>query len=130
MTVQHIHGHGVDLIEIPAFRRLMEAMDPDSLARYFTKAELLDAGYGAVRIERLAGRFATKEAVLKSLGLGWGDGVSFTDVETTTLDSGQPTIVLHRRLAEIAAQRGISTWFVSTTHNAASAMASVIATSQ
>ena len=50
------------------------------IPRCFVQAELDEVGNGVNRIERLAGRFAAKEAVLKAIGTGFGAGVAFTDV--------------------------------------------------
>lgn len=122
-----ILGHGIDLVEIDAFHRMLGLADEHALARYFTPSELEDAGDGATRIGKLAGRLAVKEAVLKALGLGWGDGISFVDVEIVVGPLGQPDVVLHRSVKSVASDRRIRRWFVSTSHTASTAVASVIA---
>jgi holo-[acyl-carrier protein] synthase len=99
------------------------------LDRYFTKVELAAAGDGATQTQRLAGRFAVKEAVMKALGMGWGHGVSFTDVEVITLETGAPTVYLRRKLASLEQERAIVQWFVSVSHTSTVAVASVIAVS-
>jgi holo-[acyl-carrier protein] synthase len=86
----------------------------------------LAAGDGITRIQRLAGKFAVKEAIMKALGTGWGNGVSFTDIEVITLMSGEPTVRLHRKLALLEKTKAISEWLVSITHTDYLAMASVI----
>lgn len=63
--------------------------------------------------QRPAGRFATKEAVLKALGLAFGDGVALLDVETIT---GAHAVVTHRKVSERAFQLGVQSWLVSTSH--------------
>jgi holo-[acyl-carrier protein] synthase len=70
---------------------------------------------------------AVKEAVMKALGTGFGSGVGFLDVEVVTLPSGAPTIVLHGKAKSLADHMGISRWLVSTSHEGAMAIASVIA---
>lgn len=118
--------HGVDLVDIEDMRRLVETPLSSQLHRTFTQGELDTCGEGQLRLERLAGRLATKEAVMKALGLGFGDGVGFPDIETVNLDSGAPTIVLYKRVAEIAKQAGVERWLVSTSHTDKVAFASVI----
>jgi holo-[acyl-carrier protein] synthase len=120
-------GHGVDLVDIQDFSRLLKDPAIDYLNQYFTENELVAAGDGVTRTQRLAGRFAVKEAVMKALGTGWGNGVMFTDVEVVNLASGQPTVLLHRNLALIMQQREISGWLVSISHTSTLAFASVIA---
>lgn len=120
-------GHGLDIVDIADFSRLLRYPAKDYLDRYFTKAEMEAAGDGVTRIQRLAGRFAVKEAVLKALGTGWGNGIAFTDVEVVTLESGAPTVVLKRKLSELAQAQTLSRWLVSVSHTNTVAVASVIA---
>lgn len=127
LSFRNVVAHGVDVVETEEFARLVNKQASDFLDRYFTATELAIAGEGGDRIERLASRFAVKEAVLKALGTGWGDGVAFTDVEVVSQRSGAPTVVLHRRLVAIAYERGIVTWLVSASHTSTIAIASVIA---
>ncbi len=122
----YIVGHGVDAVDLADCSRLMILAAGNHLDRYFTAAELADIGQGARQVERLAGRLAIKEAVLKALGVGWGDGVAFTDVETVSKDSGAPVVVLHRRLSVLEKERSIGRWLVSMSHTSSVAVASVI----
>jgi len=61
---------GIDIVEVAEIQRLANLPGGHFLARCFTARELADAGQGANRADRLAGRFAAKEAVLKALGTG------------------------------------------------------------
>jgi holo-[acyl-carrier protein] synthase len=122
-------GHGLDVVDIADFSRLLCEPACRFLDRHFTNEEFVAAGRGTAQAQRLAGRFAVKEAVMKALGLGWGNGVAFTDVEVITLETGAPTVVLRRKLASIEQARGIVKWFVSVSHTSRVAVASVIAVS-
>ena len=126
-TAMKILGHGIDLVDVDELKRWLE--DPrDPLGpRCFTSSELASAGQGPDRAEHLAGRFAVKEAVLKALSIGFGDGVAFADIETVNAEHGQPKIVLHGGAAAVAAQRGVSKWFLSVSHEKGMAVASAIA---
>jgi holo-[acyl-carrier protein] synthase len=120
-------GHGVDVVDLDDFSRLLKAPARDHLDRHFTKVELADAGDGIRQLERLAGRFAVKEAVMKALGVGWGDGIAFTDVEVVTLPSGAPSVSLRRQLLTLAQSCAISGWLISISHTNTIVVASVIA---
>ncbi len=122
-------GHGLDIVDIGDFSKLFNEPAINFLDRHFTCDELTAAGDGVTRIQRLAGRFAVKEAVMKALGVGWGNGIAFTDVEVITLVSGAPTVLLNRKLAALEQERGIVGWFVSVSHTSAVAVASVVAIS-
>lgn len=124
-----VAGHGLDIVDIVDFSRLFSDPAVNYLDRYFTDDELSAAGGGVTRIQKLAGRFAVKEAVMKAFGVGWGNGVAFTDVEVITLESGAPTVILKRKLAALEQERAIVGWFVSVSHTNAIAVASVIAIS-
>lgn len=127
LNFRNVVAHGVDVVEIADFSRLVDKQASNFLDRYFTSAELATADVGGDRIERLASRFAVKEAVLKALGTGWGDGIAFTDVEVVSQRSGAPAIKLHRRLVTIAGELEIAQWLVSASHTSTIAIASVIA---
>lgn len=77
-------------------------------------------------VTRLAGRFAAKEAVSKTLGTGWR-GVNWKEVEIVRMPSGEPTIRLHARAQAIAERRGLAEWQVSISHEREFAVAMVLA---
>jgi len=117
---------GIDIVEVKEIKRLAEMPAEHFLARCFTAAELADAGQGVNRADRLAGRFAAKEAVMKALGTGWGDGIAWTDIEIHTAMSGAPSVVLHNAASKAAESLGITKWLVSTTHAGGLAVANAI----
>lgn len=118
--------HGIDLVEIASTERLLNAPGSHHLTRCFTKDEQVSAGDGFERAAKLSGRFAVKEAVMKALGTGFGEGVGFLDIEVSPLPSGQPTVKLHGNAAARAAELGLSSWLISTSHEAGFAIASAI----
>lgn len=121
-------GHGVDLTQVARIERMLQEHPERFVERVFTATEraYADAG-GTRRAERYAARFAAKEAVMKALGTGWRTGVAWTDAEVVHAADGAPTLKVHGRLAEVAAERGIDTWAVSLSHTDDTAIASVIA---
>lgn len=119
-------GIGVDLVEVPRFREVL-ARTPSMVDRLFTKAEQAYAREQRDPTPRLAVRFAAKEAVLKSLGLGLG-GMPLRSIEVTRdTDSGRPSLVLHGRALEVANEHGVGEWKVSLSHTELMAQATVIA---
>jgi holo-[acyl-carrier protein] synthase len=122
-----IIAHGIDLVEVSRIAEMLERHGERFKERVFTAAEMQHAEGKRRESEHLAARFAAKEAVFKALGTGWSGGVAWTDVEVVRLPSGQPSLKVTGRAAEIAAQLGIREWHISITHTDAHAMASVIA---
>ena len=123
----NIIGHGIDIIEIKDIKKLIERSGHHFETRCFTVTECSGAGSDANRIQYFAGRFAAKEAVLKAIGTGWSQGISWTDIEIQRLPTGKPLVVLYGRCQEIAAELGIAMWLLSISHTPSYAVASAIA---
>jgi holo-[acyl-carrier protein] synthase len=122
-----ILGLGIDLVDIAEMRRWIEDSRDPLVPRCFIQQELDEVGDGPDRIERLAGRFAAKEAVLKALGTGFGGGVAFSDVVIHSAPGAPPQVRLIGGAANAAAERGITEWRLSISHAGTMAVASAIA---
>ena len=123
-----ILGHGIDIVENRRIAAMLEAHGDRFTERVFTVTERSYADHGQRRrVERYAVRFAAKEAVLKALGTGWSEGISWTDVEVLRLQTGEPRLLLSGRAAEIASERGIREWSLSMSHTESHSIASAIA---
>ncbi len=123
-----ILAHGIDLVHLKTFN--LTYNDLEAMKDCFTDKELAKIGKNAHSLERAAGRFATKEAVLKALGEGWTEGIALTDVEVLTDSGGAPSVNLSGRVETISVNQGITQWFVSISHDGQYAMASVIGTTK
>ena len=108
----------------------MMSVDGEMFLSNFTQAERAYAGVGPHQLERLAGRFATKEAVSKALGVGWGDGMEWSDIEVERLSTGAPHVRLHGTPARLSNERGVSRWLISLTHTTTTAIAVAIAVAE
>ena len=115
---------GVDLVEVGRIAELMAQYGERFRKRVFTDAELEACGS---RPERLAARFAAKEAVSKALGTGIGR-VRWRDIEIVNGPAGQPELVLSGAAAELAAELQLRLWAVSLSHTGGHAIALVVAT--
>lgn len=87
-----IVGSGVDLVEVPRFAKAIERWGERMLQRLFTPGELLYAERHRASAQRLAARFAAKEAVVKALGAPKGLGLQWQDLEITHASSGRPQV--------------------------------------
>ncbi|MDA8357765.1 MAG: holo-ACP synthase [Actinomycetota bacterium] len=128
--MQGVIGVGVDAVDVTRFRTVL-GRRPGLAERLFTDAERSDAGTARDPAERLAARFAAKEAVMKALGSGLGS-FGMRDVEVVRrggagATSGAPSLRLSDAAAELARRRGVEHWHVSLTHTAQLAVAVVIA---
>jgi len=118
-------GIGVDLVELDRFRLALDRT-PGLLERVFTEGEQDYALRKRDPTERLAVRFAAKEAVMKAMGVGIGE-VRLRDIEVVRADSGRPSILLHGSAADMAAAMGIVEWKITMTHTARAAEAIAVA---
>jgi holo-[acyl-carrier protein] synthase len=123
----NVIGHGIDIVEVAELRRWIDDPRDPLIPRCFVRVELDEIGDAADRIERLAGRFAAKEAVLKALGTGFGAGVAFTDVVIQRAPGAAPEVQLGGGAAKAAAALGVTGWRLSISHAGGMAMASVLA---
>ncbi|HOQ05414.1 MAG TPA: holo-ACP synthase [Anaerohalosphaeraceae bacterium] len=122
-----ILAHGIDLVEFGRLEQLLQRHGARAMERIFTAKEQADAQGLRNRLERLAGRFAAKEAVMKLVGSGWRDGVAWTDVEVVNDAAGRPVVNLTGRLKELAEKQGIEQITLSITHTDRFAIASAVA---
>jgi holo-[acyl-carrier protein] synthase len=118
-------GVGIDAVDVDRFRRTL-TRTPRLADRLFTAEERAYAARSRDPTERLAARFAAKEAVMKALGVGLG-AFAFNDVEVERAASGAPSLVLRGSAGALATDRGVREWKVSLSHTAHVAEAVVIA---
>lgn len=120
---------GMDLVQISRIAQSLERFGARFEERLFAPAELEYARSAAgQRSERLAARFAAKEAAIKALGLSH-EGVNWRELEVVRLDDGSCILQLHGRAAEVAARNRITQVLLSLTHDGAYAAAVVAALS-
>ena len=125
-----IVAHGIDLVDCPRIEQMMQRHGDRFIKRVFTAAEQAYAEANKNKIEKLAGRFAAKEAVLKLMGTGWRGKIAWTDIEIINNSAGQPGITLDGEVKKIAEKLGIKHISVSITHTANFAIASAVALTQ
>ena len=122
-----IIAHGIDLVDFERIEQMLEKHPERFSRRVYTATEMADADKHVRRIEKLAGRFAAKEAVMKLIGTGWRDTIAWTDIEVVNDPLGKPLVKLHGRVQEIAEALGICHISISITHAAGLAIASAVA---
>ncbi len=122
-----IVAHGIDLVDCPRIEQMVQRHGERFVKRVFTAAEQAYAAKNKNEIEKLAGRFAAKEAVLKLMGTGWRGKIAWTDIEIINNAAGQPEVTLGGEVRKIADKLGIEHISVSITHTANFAIASAVA---
>lgn len=121
-----IVGTGVDITEVDRIKAAMERFGDRFLKRVFTPAEIDYCSSKANAAERLAARFAAKEAGMKAIGTGLRHGVTWHDVEVLRVPGQRPVLKFDRKAAEFAARLGCKRTHLSLSHTADQAIAHVI----
>lgn len=83
-----IHGIGIDIVHIPKFKKAVERWGERFTNRIFTQSELIYCGKRRFSEQRLAARFAAKEAFLKA----FGERKKFSEIEVVNNSDGKPCI--------------------------------------
>ena len=125
-----IVAHGIDLVDCPRIEQMIDRHGVRFINRVFTEAEQNYAESNRNKVEKLAGRFAAKEAILKLMGTGWRGKIAWTDIEIVNNAAGQPEVTLSGEVEKIADTLGIKHISVSITHTANFAIASAVALAQ
>ena len=125
-----IIAHGIDRVDCPRIEQMVQRHGDRFVKRVFTAAEQAYAAASKNEIEKLAGRFAAKEAILKLMGTGWRGKITWTDIEVINNAVGQPQVSLSGEVKKIADGLGIKRISVSITHTANFAIASAVALTQ
>lgn len=121
-----IAGIGVDVVEVGRVEKLFARYGDRFTGRVFTEAEAAYALRSVRPAERLAGRFAVKEAVMKAFGTGKSQGILWRDVETVRGPLGKPEVLLHGNAKNYMNKIKGKTIHASISHDGGKAMAFVI----
>ena len=121
-----IVGTGVDIAEVGRIRAAMQRFGDRFLKRVFTPDEARYCLGKPNAAERLAARFAAKEAGMKAIGTGLRHGITWRDVEVVRLPGQRPMLKFGGKAAEFAARLGCKRTHLSLSHTADQAIAHVI----
>lgn len=115
-----IIGIGTDIIEIERIDKAIKGTK-GFLERVFTEKEILYFESKKMKVETIAGNFAAKEAISKSLGTGIR-GFSLKDIEVLRDELGKPVVKLSSKINSLI---GLEKYNInlSISHNKNSAIA-------
>ena len=91
---QNIIGIGTDIIENDRFQKSCDTHGQRFLDRIFTKSEQAHCNKFSNPTPHFAARFAAKEAIANASGEGFGEKISFHDIEIINEPSGRPIVHL------------------------------------
>lgn len=121
-----ILGLGTDIVEISRIEAVVERSGEKLAQRILSPAEWQHYQQHQQPIRFLAKRFAVKEAAAKAFGTGIRNGLAFNQFEVVNDSLGKPTLRLHQRAAELAAELGVKSLHVTLADERRYACATVI----
>jgi holo-[acyl-carrier protein] synthase len=131
-AASHGMGVGLDIVQISRIDDSLRQFGAAFEERLFTLEER-EYAHSVIGLaaQRLAARFAAKEAVIKALRLSEA-GIGWRDIEVQRLADGDCAIRLHGRARELADQRGVWQILLSLSHDGdyAGAVVSVLYSSR
>jgi holo-[acyl-carrier protein] synthase len=94
-------GIGIDLVDVSRIEKILQKRG-DAFIRRIYSAEEVSYCQGRSRPAlHFAACFAVKEAFLKALGMGLGEGVNLLDIATAHNEKGKPYLKLSGKAREL-----------------------------
>ena len=119
---------GTDLVAVESVQASMDAHGAHYLRRVYTPAEVADCSTArGVDAQRLAARFAAKEAAMKVLRPSAQDSVPWPAIEVRRQPGGHVELALSGPAAALADEAGVISLALSLSHEQAYASAVVVA---
>ena len=122
-----IYGVGVDIIEIDRIKNSLSRFKNHFEEKVFTVNEINYCRSKAEPSVHFAGRFAIKEAVMKSLGKGLGQSIDWKDIEVENIESGQPILQVYGKCKVLFDQLKLKKIHISISHDKSHAVGQAIA---
>ena len=121
-----IHGIGIDLVHVARMQANIERFGNRFARRILSHAELNEYDRTNEPACFLAKHFAAKEAMVKALGTGFGDGLSLKSISINHNQFGQPKMKCDGKASEIMHEYGIQSSHLTITDEKDYACACII----
>ncbi len=93
-----ILGIGIDLLKVSRVKKILDKYGDIFLKKVFSEDEMKKNKKIIFKANKLAKSFATKEAFVKALGIGFTKEISFKDISIKNEKNGKPFINLSNRV--------------------------------
>ena len=115
---------GIDITRTKRFKKFLK--NEKFLNKVFTEKEIehiLQNKTEIGKLERLAGKFCAKEAILKALGTGIGNGIKLKEIEILSDENLRPKVFLYSNAKQKFAVLKLNEIDISISHDAGMAIA-------
>jgi holo-[acyl-carrier protein] synthase len=123
----NIIGLGTHILDCPKVRRLIDTHADKFIRMVFTQREAEYCMRRSHVTEFYAAIWATKDALLRSLGIKWKPGVCWREVEVLCKRAITPQVKVTGKTAERMSELGVARFQVSFSYSRVFATATVIA---
>ena len=120
-----ILGIGIDIVSVERIEAALERQGQSFIQKLFTLLEIEEMKRRKMCPEHIAGRFALKEAVAKSLGTGFGKKLQWRSIESSNDSTGKPSVTISG-LSEFAGRVPKKSFLISISHEKQFAVASAV----
>lgn len=124
--MSRIIGTGIDMVEVARIARAVRLWNTHFTTRVFTEDELHYCAQNALVSQRLAARFAAKEAIIKAFGKQCEQDIHFTDMEIMNTKNGKPFVRLSRNMERLRIAMDVQEIMISLSHTKQYALASAL----
>lgn len=121
-----VFGVGIDLIETKRIEKTIAKLVDRFIRRTYSEDEIAYCQKRSQPFLHFAACFAVKEAFLKAVGAGLGEGFNLRDIETIHDSQGRPSVRLSGKAGEFLDSLGVNNTLVSVSHSDDYATAVVI----
>tara|TARA_B100000131_G_scaffold131738_1_gene128403 strand:- start:883 stop:1269 length:387 start_codon:yes stop_codon:yes gene_type:complete len=94
-----ILGNGVDIVKNSRIKKAIK--NNNFIKRIYSINEIQESKKISNKINYFAKRFAAKEAFVKSIGIGFRNGIKFNDISIKKKSSGQPVISVSKNIKQL-----------------------------
>ena len=98
-----ILGNGVDIVDNLRIKKSIK--NNNFIKRIYSKDEIKESKNVKNKINFFAKRFAAKEAFVKSLGMGFRNGINFKDISVKNNNLGKPELYLNKKIKSFLSQK-------------------------
>ena len=98
-----IVGNGVDIVDNLRIKKSIK--NNNFLKRIYSNDEIKESKNVKNKINFFAKRFAAKEAFVKSLGIGFRNGINFKDISVKNNNLGKPELYLNKKIKSFLSQK-------------------------
>ena len=94
-----ILGNGIDIVKNSRIKKAIK--NNNFIKRIYSTSEIKESKKITNKTNYFAKRFAAKEAFVKSIGMGFRNGINFYDISIKKKSSGEPTISVSNNIKQL-----------------------------